>query len=68
MTDEKKINGWRNRAVKKGDTPIALVCVDKDGFPIVYTDHSSKTMGDVWKHLASAPMLGESTHFEGQEN
>ena len=68
MSEEKKINGWRNRCIKKGETPIALVCVDSNGFPVVYTEHSSKTMSDVWKHLASAPILGENTHLDGQEN
>lgn len=68
MENEKLINMWRKRCLKGGHTPIALVCVDKDGFPVVFSDHKPATLDKVFKHLATAPLLGESTHFEGQEN
>ena len=68
MENEKLINMWRKRCLKGGNTPIALVCVTKEGHPIVYSDHKSDTLDKVFKHLASAPLLGESTHFENQEN
>ncbi len=68
MEREKLINMWRKRCVKGGNTPIALVCVDKDGFPVIFTHHDSETLSMVWKHLANAPLLGGSTHLENQEN
>jgi len=68
MENEKLINMWRKRCIKGGNTPIALVCVDKDGFPVIFTHHDKKVLDSVWKHLAQAPILGESTHLEDQEN
>jgi hypothetical protein len=68
MDDEKRINLWRKRCIKGGNVPIALVCVNKEGHPIVFTDHESEIMDKVFKHLAEAPLLGESTHFDNQEN
>jgi len=68
MDNEKLINMWRKRCIKGGNTPIALVCVNNEGFPVIFTDHKSETLDSVWKHLASAPLLGESTHLEDQEN
>ena len=68
MDNEKLMNVWRKRCIKQGNTPIALVCVNKDGFPVIFSDHKSETLNKVWKHLASAPLLGESTHLVDQEN
>ena len=68
MTEEKLINLWRKRCLKNGNMPIALVTVDKDGFPVVYSDHKSDMLNKVFKHLADAPLLGESTHLDGREN
>ena len=68
MDNEKLINMWRKRCIKAGNTPIALVCVNKDGFPVIYSDHKSETLGKVFKHLAESNVIGESTHIEGQEN
>lgn len=56
------------RCLKAKDNPIALVTVDENGFPHIYTQHNPETLDKVWKHLASAPIVGNTTHFEDQEN
>lgn len=68
MDNEKLINLWRKRCIKGGNVPLALVCVNKDGFPVVFSVHTTEVLDKVFKHLASTDVLGESTHLEGQEN
>ncbi|MEK6885140.1 MAG: hypothetical protein AABY22_36250 [Nanoarchaeota archaeon] len=68
MNNEQLINLWRKRCLENGNIPIALVSVDKNGFPVVYSDHKSDILNKVFKHLADAPLLGESTHLDGREN
>jgi hypothetical protein len=67
MDDKELISTWRNRCIRQRCTPIALVCVDKNGFPVVYSQHDQKLLATVWKHLGSAPPIQESGHLEGQE-
>jgi len=49
-------------------TPTALICVDNDGFPHVLSQHSSELLQKVYQHLASAPILSDTTTLDGQEN
>jgi hypothetical protein len=64
MDNEKLINMWRKRCIKGGHTPTALVCVNSDGFPVIFSHHETETLEMVWKHLASAPIVSESKEFE----
>lgn len=68
MDNEKIINIWRKRCIRGGNTPIALVCVNKEGFPAIYSSHNKQTLESVWKHLASAPVIDEKGYLEGREN
>lgn len=66
--EEKLINKWRNRCVRSKNIPIALVTVDKDGYLVVFSDHKSETLSELWRYLATSSMIGEKTHLEDQEN
>ena len=68
MTNEKLLKLWEKECLNGNLTPMALVCVDNDGFPYVLTQHDVKLMQQVWKHLAESPLIDESTTFDGQEN
>lgn len=66
MDNEKLINMWKRRCLKANHDPVALICVDKKGFPIVMSIHNSELLNQIFKHLAAAPLLDESTHLENE--
>ena len=56
MGYKKLINMWRKRCIKGGNTPIALLCVNKEGFPVAVTHHDKDLMAKICKHLAESPI------------
>jgi len=68
MTNKKILKLWTKKCLRQGLTPTAIVCVDNNGFPHVFSQHDTKVLKMVWEHLATAPIESESTSFDGQEN
>lgn len=68
MNNEKLMNQWRNKAMKKGLIPVALVCCNKEGFPEVFSLHDEKLLLQVWKHLSSTDLLSSEYILPDQEN
>ncbi len=62
------LNLWTKLCLRKKKTPICLITVSDDGVPHVFTQHDKETLTKVYKHLLDSGVIGESTHFDGQEN
>lgn len=68
MTRKETLNLWTKLCIRKDLTPICLIAYDKDGFPHVYTEHSSKVLDKVFKHLIKDDPIDEKTIIDNQEN
>ena len=57
---KKLLNSWTKKSIKENLTPVCLVCVDNAGNPHVLTEHESKTLEAVFKHLSESVVISES--------
>jgi hypothetical protein len=60
MTTKQLLESWQRQCLKKGHNPIALVCVDEEGYPIILSHNEPKVLQKVWQHLATVKILSES--------
>lgn len=60
MTTKELLQSWQRRCLKEGHTPIALVCVNEEGNPVVLSHNEPDVLKQVWQHLATVPIVGET--------
>ena len=67
MTEEEKLlNLWKKLCLRNRTTPVALITVDKEGFPHVLTRHSPETMQAVFRHLIESGPKSTTRHEENE--
>jgi hypothetical protein len=54
MDNKKLLNEWRNRCLKKGNTPLALISFDSEGIPTVLSQFDKGVLAKVFKHLSDS--------------
>jgi hypothetical protein len=61
MTIKELLSKWTKACLKKKNTPVCLVMLTEDGSPSVLSHYDTKTLNEVFRHLAHAPVIQQKT-------